>query len=203
VAADVIDARAAGAAGLDPRVVDEQVVDAGDLDAVVVAARSDVVHEQPHERDVMRRGVVGEFAAVVDVDAVRRRVADLDVVHDHVGRALELHRLATAVEHRKRLRRIATDPDRCGCRASKVGDELTGRVRSRREQDRRAGRRDVGSLLDGLKRRTRASVAAGSRGRIDVERLCRLDPVVEQRRCVARRRDSSVAASVIATAVTG
>ena len=94
-------------------VLDQELLHAGQLDAVLVAGRADVAHHQPAQGDVVRRRVVG--AAVVDVDAVLARPLDDQVAQLQVGDVGEVQRLAAALE-----------------------DRLVGRV-GRRDDDRPAG----------------------------------------------------------------
>ena len=72
VAADHVDARAAADA-LDEAAQDVDVVDARELDAVVVAAGADVLDREVAQDDVV--GGCGVGAAIVDVDAVAGRTA--------------------------------------------------------------------------------------------------------------------------------
>ncbi len=94
VAADVID-RVACVAAQRAAVEDEVVVEPRELDAVVVAARADVAHLDVTQHDVVRGGVEG--AAVVDVEAIDRRVREDEVLQHHLGDVAEVQDLGAAV----------------------------------------------------------------------------------------------------------
>lgn len=136
MAAHHIDCRAAP--GLDDAVLNHEVVDAAQLDPVVIA-RGELGNVEPFDPNVVRG--LRSNPAVVDVDPVARHPADNEVAEDDVAGLRDLECGSAVLDDRRVLLALAGDRDRTSRLAVDVGEEDPARVGARREQDRRSRRR--------------------------------------------------------------
>ena len=172
-------ARASASAALEARVEHEVIVEAAELQAVLVAAAADIVDVQVAEDEEAACVHIGIVAAVVGVDAVRGGVAHLEIVDDHIARSNQVHRVAAALDHGSRLTRRAADPDRSRRRAGEAVAEGASCVGAGVDADRGAGVRERESSVDGTDGASGGPVVRVVAGRGHVELAARRAPALE------------------------
>jgi hypothetical protein len=101
---------AAPAAG-EPAVLHYIVIDAGKLEAVLVAAAADIVNIQIVEKEKLGGGVIAIITAVIDVDAIVEAVSNHQVMQNHKAWANQVEPLTAAGYDGRGLAGGPTDPD--------------------------------------------------------------------------------------------